>query len=96
MQSNKARRSLAARSHGACLFFVRTSLVGEKETCGQGTWIHFPGRVTKPALLDLQQGTHINVCEGSLGTVQSTERTQVCAATAGKSWQRLRVHPGFI
>lgn len=65
----------------ACLFFVRMSLVGEKETSGQGTWRHFPGRETKAALLDLQQGKHINVCEGSLGTVQNAVWTywSVCS-----------------
>lgn len=49
---------------------VRMSLVGGKETSGQGMQRHFPGRVTKAALLDLQQGKH--VCESSLGTVQNT------------------------
>lgn len=40
-----------------------------KETSGQGMQRHFPGRVTKVALLDLQQGKQIY--ESLLGTAQN-------------------------
>lgn len=52
----------------AYLFFVRMSLVGEREMSWQRMWRHFPGRVTK----ETQQGKHINVCAVSLGIVQNT------------------------
>lgn len=56
---------------GGILVLCQDEFGRGKETSGQGTPRHFPGRVTKAALLDLQQGKHINVCEGSLGTVQN-------------------------
>lgn len=66
--------TVKSRCCGAYLFFVRMSLGGGIETSGQGTLRHFPGRVTKAALLDLQQGKHITQFKTPF------EHIRVCAA----------------